>query len=423
MSDIAVPGLLDRAIRRITTVWRDMACRGAGRRRSPRQMRACLAGRGGEVSARNRAAKLAETYLRLDEAGRKEFLRTLASFDSDPDAVATAYGAVQAATDPAERATAKAALRRALEPPRLRLLTQFTTIPDGRKFLVDLRGFLLKMRRDDKLLAALEADLRGLLGAVVRYRLPGAAADRLEQSRRTAGEAGGLRGGARNPLLARPEEPAGFRSPMLRVLPSAHAGRAADLRRGGAGEGAGRQRAASARREGAAARSARGGYRDLLLDQQLPAGAGGHQLRQFPDQARGRGTVAGIPQSEDVRDAVADSRAFARWLDEKIAADQPGLLSDEEAASLQFGNAGAVGLPGAGEDHGEARLVARGGAAQDGGTGAGAAVRALSAGRVEWRQAGARSGGAFPSVERRARGADQHDWATPRRRAPRKAPR
>ena len=62
-------------------------------------------------------------------------------------------------------ATAKAALRRALEPPRLRLLTQFTTIPDGRKFLVDLRGFLLKVRRDDKLLAALEADLRGLLAA------------------------------------------------------------------------------------------------------------------------------------------------------------------------------------------------------------------------------------------------------------------
>ena len=164
MSDIAVPGLLDRAIRRITTVWRDMAA-GVQDESIAAQMRACLDGRGGEVSARNRAAKLAETYQGLDEAGRREFLRTLASFDSDADAVATAYGAVQAATEPAERATAKAALRRALEPPRLRLLTQFTTIPDGRKFLVDLRGFLLKIRRDDKLLAALEADLRGLLGA------------------------------------------------------------------------------------------------------------------------------------------------------------------------------------------------------------------------------------------------------------------
>jgi len=164
MSDIAVPGLLDRAIRRITTAWRDMAT-GVPDESIATQMRACLEGRGGEVSGRNRAAKLAETYQEFDEAGRKEFLRTLASFDSDAEAVAAAYTSVQAAADPAELAIAKAALRRALEPPRLKLLTQFTTIPDGWKFLVDLRGFLLKVRRDDKLLAALEADLRGLLAA------------------------------------------------------------------------------------------------------------------------------------------------------------------------------------------------------------------------------------------------------------------
>jgi malonyl-CoA decarboxylase len=72
---------------------------------------------------------------------------------------------VQAAKDIAERATAKAALRQALEPPRLKLLTQFTSIPDGRKFLVDLRGSLLKIRGNDKLLTALDADLRGLLAA------------------------------------------------------------------------------------------------------------------------------------------------------------------------------------------------------------------------------------------------------------------
>ena len=164
MSEVATPGLLDRAIRRITTVWREMSA-GVEDESIAEQMRACLAARGGEVSARNRAAKLAETYLRLDEGGRREFLRTLASFDSDPDAVAAAYAEVQAAEDPAERATAKAALRRALEPPRLRLLTQFTSIPDGRKFLVDLRAFLLRNRKDDKMLGALEADLRGLLAA------------------------------------------------------------------------------------------------------------------------------------------------------------------------------------------------------------------------------------------------------------------
>ncbi len=167
MSDAIELGLLDRAIRRITTVWRDMASSVAGEPDEPleAQMRACLHGRGGEVSARNRAAKLAQTYQGLDEAGRKHFLRTLAGFDSDADAVAHAYADVQKAADAAERAVATAELRQALEPPRLKLLTQFTSIPDGPKFLVDLRAFLLKIRKDDPLLAALEADLRGLLSA------------------------------------------------------------------------------------------------------------------------------------------------------------------------------------------------------------------------------------------------------------------
>ena len=201
MSDAVVPGLFDRAIRRITTAWRDMAA-GVAEDSIAAQMQACLNGRGGEVSARNRAAKLAQTYQGLDEAGRKEFLRTAASFDSDPEAVATAYAEVQAAADPAERAVAKAALRRALEPPRLRLLTQFTTIPDGRKFLVDLRGFLLRVRKDD-LAGRAGFGFARIAGRVVRHRLSGTAADRLVQPGRIAGETRRLRGGARNPFLAR----------------------------------------------------------------------------------------------------------------------------------------------------------------------------------------------------------------------------
>ena len=153
-------------------------------------------------------------------------------------------------------ATAKAALRRALEPPRLRLLTQFTTIPDGRQ--VPGRPARLPAEGATRRQAAGGAGGRSARPArgLVRHRLPRIAAHRLEQPGGAAGEAGRLRGGARDPLLARPEEPAGLRPPLLRLLPSAHARRAADLRRGGAGEGAGRQRAGAARREGAAARSA-----------------------------------------------------------------------------------------------------------------------------------------------------------------------
>jgi malonyl-CoA decarboxylase len=168
MSETVAPiGLFDRAIRRIATVWRDMAAGVAGAEDESiaDQMQACLAGRGGEVSARNRAAKLAQTYLALDSEERIQFLRTLAAFDSDPEAVAQAYLAVQAAKDPAERAQAKAALRAALEPPRVRLLTQFTTIPDGMKFLVGMRAALLDHMKGDSYLEALESDMRRLLAS------------------------------------------------------------------------------------------------------------------------------------------------------------------------------------------------------------------------------------------------------------------
>jgi malonyl-CoA decarboxylase len=167
VNETAVPtSLLDRALRRIGVVWRDMA-QGVDHEEDESieaQMRACLAGRGGEVSARNRAAKLAQAYLALDAEGRRGFLATLAAFDSDPNAVAEAAEAVRAAIDdPAARAAAKARLRRVLEPSRTRLLTQFTSIPDGIKFLVELRAELLDAMRGDPMLTALESDLRGLL--------------------------------------------------------------------------------------------------------------------------------------------------------------------------------------------------------------------------------------------------------------------
>jgi len=169
MSEVAIQaGLLDRALRRVTTLWRDMAAAvGAGDADGDVAARlgACLEAKGGEVSARARAAGLAETYGALDTEGRRDFLRALAAFDSDPDAVSRAMERVAAAADAAERAVATARLRRALEPPRIRLLTAFAAIPDGVKFLVDLRADLIAGMDGDKLLQALETDLKGLLAA------------------------------------------------------------------------------------------------------------------------------------------------------------------------------------------------------------------------------------------------------------------
>lgn len=170
MSDItAEAGLVDRAMRRMTSLWRDLAW---VVQRSPQasndfaeEFRACLQARGGEVSARNRAAALAERYRSLDEAGRLGFLRALAAFDSDGAAVTHAIEKLSAAPDAAVRAIALAGLRRALEPPRLKLLTAFAAIPDGVKFLVDMRAELLRLKDHEPPLQALETDLKGLLAS------------------------------------------------------------------------------------------------------------------------------------------------------------------------------------------------------------------------------------------------------------------
>lgn len=168
MSDLAVaPGLFDRALRRVASLWREMAGNGAPDATAgfAARMRDCLDARGGEVSARARAAGLAESYLAVGPEGRGEFLRALAGFDSDHEMVRAAWEKVAAATGVAERAAAKARLRRALEPPRMRLLTQFTAIPDGVKFVVDLRADLLARMAGEPMLEALEADCRTLLAA------------------------------------------------------------------------------------------------------------------------------------------------------------------------------------------------------------------------------------------------------------------
>ncbi|CAA7625762.1 malonyl-CoA decarboxylase [Magnetospirillum sp. UT-4] len=129
------------------------------------QMRACLEVRGGEVSARARAAELGRAYLALSADGRRRFLSLMVHrFGPDRTAVDAALARLAEAGE-GERAAVERALRTALEPPWLRLLTQFNALPEGVKFLVDLRAELMAMARGDAALAALEADLKGLLAS------------------------------------------------------------------------------------------------------------------------------------------------------------------------------------------------------------------------------------------------------------------
>ena len=97
-------------------------------------------------------------------AGRERFLRVLATdFVVDHDAVAGAAEALRRTAGSAARRQAEQSLRAALDPPRVRLLTQFNELPEGVKFLVDMRAELLPPARHDAKLKALDDDLRSLL--------------------------------------------------------------------------------------------------------------------------------------------------------------------------------------------------------------------------------------------------------------------
>lgn len=174
MSEYFSPGIFDR----LSTIWRDIVPAREdklpdvlrpdlppGDLESVRsQMHSCLEGRGGDVSARTRSALLGQAYASLNATGKERFLQLMAEdFDTDHAGVDIAIEHLQKAGDPAARASAERALRKALEAPRRRLLTQFTSLPNGIKFLVDMRAELSVMARNNNALQGLESDLKFLL--------------------------------------------------------------------------------------------------------------------------------------------------------------------------------------------------------------------------------------------------------------------
>ncbi len=130
------------------------------------QLQECAEQLGGEVSTRQRAAMLAQTYLSLDDEGRHAFLRMIAlEFGPDPERIAAAHHVYQAAIGSDGQWDAEAQLRAAMRSSRIRILTQFNAIPQGVKFLVDLRADLLRYLREDRNLQALDRELEARLTA------------------------------------------------------------------------------------------------------------------------------------------------------------------------------------------------------------------------------------------------------------------
>ena len=128
-------------------------------------MDACLKDNGGEVAARTRAAELGRRFLELNDVGRVRFLSLMADNYSVDETRLTQAIESWLAAEAGQRIVLEVELRNALEPPRMKLLTQFNELPQGVKFLVDMRAELLRLRREHPKLVPLEADLKRLLSA------------------------------------------------------------------------------------------------------------------------------------------------------------------------------------------------------------------------------------------------------------------
>ncbi len=121
---------------------------------------AILGGRGGDTARRVRAAELGEAYLSLSPAGRKKFLLTLAR------EYGLSHDSAMATIDRWRNSKAPPrALVKELETPAVRLLREFVGVPQGVKFVVDLRAELMALGKSDPAARALSEDLRPLLAA------------------------------------------------------------------------------------------------------------------------------------------------------------------------------------------------------------------------------------------------------------------
>ncbi|MGH8621787.1 MAG: malonyl-CoA decarboxylase [Burkholderiales bacterium] len=120
--------------------------------------------RGGEVSARARAERIAAIYREADLPQRAAILDLIThEFAPDRDQLESAIASIRAAVNDTELSQAEARLRVALNAPRAKFFTQFNLLPEGVKFLVELRADLLAALPKAPALEVLKVELDGLL--------------------------------------------------------------------------------------------------------------------------------------------------------------------------------------------------------------------------------------------------------------------
>ena len=126
----------------------------------------CIYAKGGDVSARTRTVELGTLYLHLSKEGRETFHDILShDFDIDRQVLREKIKKLEAAQNQKEAIDAEIGLKKALSPPRIILLKQFSSLPNGLKLLIDMRATLLSKVKEDQRLYKLSTDIKEILAA------------------------------------------------------------------------------------------------------------------------------------------------------------------------------------------------------------------------------------------------------------------
>jgi malonyl-CoA decarboxylase len=124
------------------------------------ELRAIIDPRISEVEGGRRAQVLIQRYAGATLARRRDMWLLMSEmFTADPEKVKSAQAKFAAAVGTPDEAAAEVQYRRATVSPRRRLLQRFSVLPEGIRFLVDLRAELQPYLKKDKRLQALDVEM------------------------------------------------------------------------------------------------------------------------------------------------------------------------------------------------------------------------------------------------------------------------
>ena len=124
------------------------------------ELKATIDPRISEVEGGRRAQVLIERYAGATVARRRDMWLLMSEmFTADPDKVKSAQAKFAAAVGTPDEAAAEVQYRRATVSPRRRLLQRFSVLPEGIRFLVDLRAEMQPYLKKDRRLQALDVEM------------------------------------------------------------------------------------------------------------------------------------------------------------------------------------------------------------------------------------------------------------------------